>query len=407
MSLATSARASGSPLGSLAEKVVLSAGSRIRVGRLSVHFPDGSSAVFGVAGAEPSAAIRVHDDRFFHRVLFGGEIGLGEAYMDGLWSTDDLVGLLTLLVLNRRKADVRGLAWLGWLARVRNRRRHVARRNTRQQARENIHEHYDLGNEFFRLFLDETMTYSSAVFSREGGSLADAQRNKDRALCEMAEMKAGESVLEIGTGWGGFAMYAAQRHACKVTTISISQEQVALAKKRVTEAGLSSLVDVKFQDYREVTGQFDKIVSIEMFEAVGAEYFETFFRTCAAALRPGGLLCMQVITVPERAFAAQKNGVNWVQKHIFPGGVLPSLAAMERALAPTALLMTDVREIGLHYAVTLRQWRERFVTNVPGVRALGFTDVFIRKWEYYLAACEAGFLTRTIGDVQVRFEKVG
>ena len=212
-----------------------------------------------------------------------------------------------------------------------NRRLHLSRKNTEEQSKHNIHAHYDLGNDFFSLFLDETMTYSSAMFEDPADSLADAQRNKYRRICERAHLGKNDNVLEIGTGWGGLAIFAAGAYGCRVTTVTISQEQFTLATQRVEEAGLSGLVDVKMLDYREVTGQYDKIISIEMFEAVGAEYFETFFMKCDDLLRPGGRLVMQVITVPDRSYRGQLTGVNWIQKYIFPGGILPSLAEMERS----------------------------------------------------------------------------
>ncbi|MEE9284678.1 MAG: cyclopropane-fatty-acyl-phospholipid synthase family protein [Dehalococcoidia bacterium] len=384
--------------------MVRSLASRAREGCLTVEYPDGSISTFGSPTASRTATLRVHSDEFFRRLVLHGEIGFGEAYMDGLWSSDDLVGLVELAILNRRFYSANS-TWLSWLSRLRNRRLHVGRRNTRSKAKENIHAHYDLNNEFFRLFLDETMTYSCAVFSRDDEALADAQLNKYRAVAEKAGLVPGDTVLEIGTGWGGFAMFMAQQFGCQVTTITISEEQHALARQRVEEAGLSDAVRVELRDYRDVPGQFDKIVSIEMFEAVGVEYFETFFKHCDAALRPGGRMCMQVITVPDRSFPAQRDGINWLNKHIFPGGVVPSISAMEQALAPTTLLVTRVDEIGLNYTGTLRRWRHRFLENLPAVRALGFDDRFIRMWEYYLASCEAAFQTRTLCDVQIVFDK--
>lgn len=374
-------------------------------GRLSVEFPDGTAAVVGSPSAQRTGHLRILDDEFFSRVLLHGGIGLGEAYMDGLWSSDDLVELLQLAILHRPRANLSVLSWLMWPSRIYNRRLHHSRRNTQSNSRQNIGEHYDLGNDFFRLFLDETLTYSCAVFSSKDESLAEAQLNKYRALCEKVDLGQDDSVLEIGSGWGGFAIFAAQNYGCKVTTISISQEQVDLARERVEKAGLSSLVDVQFCDYRDIDQQFDKIVSIEMFEAVGAEYYETFFRQCERALRPGGRMSTQVITVPDWAFAAQRDGVNWLSKHIFPGGELPSVGAIEEALTSTTLRTTHVEDIGDHYPGTLRHWRDRFLSNLSAVRSIGFDDRFIRKWEYYLSSCEAAFLTHHISDVQLVMEK--
>ena len=348
--------------------------------------------------------MQARDRSFYRRVIAGGEIGFGEAYQDGLCDSPDLVQLLTLAILNRRAVDLnRGPMRL--FSKRANLRLHRSRANTKERSKDNIHAHYDLGNEFFALFLDETLAYSSAVFAYDGQPLADAQRNKFRRMCEFARIKPGDHALEIGGGWGGFAIYAAKEHGCRVTTITISQEQYDLASKRIEEAGLDGVADVRLMDYRDVEGSFDAIVSIEMFEAVGAEYFETFFRKCASLLKPGGNLAMQVITVPDRNFAAQKSGVNWIQKHIFPGGVLPSLAEMERANAGTGLVVASLDHIGRHYATTLRQWREAFLARLGEVRRQGYDERFIRTWTYYLAACEAGFLTSATDDIQIAFEK--
>ena len=343
-------------------------------------------------------------DSFYRRLLTGGEIGFGEAYQDGLCDSPDMVELIRLAFVNRQAVDLnRGAMRL--LSKRGNLRLHRSRANTAAQSKHNIHAHYDLGNAFFSLFLDETMTYSSAVYERESQPLADAQRNKYRRICELAGLAASDEVLEIGAGWGGFAMFAAREYGCRVTTITISLEQFALASDFVARAGLDSLVDVQYIDYRSVDGSFDKIVSIEMFEAVGAEFFETFFLQSAKLLRPGGRLAMQVITVPDRNFEAQRTGVNWIQKYIFPGGVLPSLAEMERSNRRTGLVITEAHDIGLHYAATLREWRARFWERIDDVRAQGYDERFIRTWDYYLAACEAGFLTRTTQDLQIVFEK--
>jgi cyclopropane-fatty-acyl-phospholipid synthase len=282
---------------------------------------------------------------------------------------------------------------------------HRLRRNTKSQSRRNIAAHYDLGNDFYRLFLDETLTYSSAVFAAEDQSLAEAQRNKYRLIAEGAGLEAGQHVLEIGTGWGGFALYAAGQIGCRVTTITISREQHALATERVREAGLEHLVDIQLRDYRDVTGTYDAIVSIEMIEAVGAEYFETFFRACDAALRPGGRMSLQAITFPDVAYERQLRGANWIQTYIFPGGLCPSLAVIERSTHDTRLLIRRVADIGPHYARTLRAWRANFMSRLDAVRAQGFDDRFIRMWEYYLAISEAGFATGLTQDLQIEFEK--
>ena len=376
----------------------------IKYGSLRIETPNGGP--FEAQGREPgpSGVLQVLGESFYRRVIAGGEVGFGEAYQDGLCDSPDLVELLRLALVNRQAVDLNQGA-MRLLSKWKNLRLHRSRANTVAQSKDNIHAHYDLGNAFFSLFLDETMTYSSAVYEHEGQALADAQRNKYRRICDLAGLTASDDVLEIGTGWGGFAMFAAGEYGCRVTTITISREQFTLASDRVAEAGLDGLVDVQYIDYRDVAGSFDKIVSIEMFEAVGAEFFETFFLQSAKLLRPGGRLAMQVITAPDRNFEAQRKGVNWIQKHIFPGGVLPSLAEMERSNRRTGLAITEAHDIGLHYAATLREWRARFWERIGEVRAQGYDERFIRTWDYYLAACEAGFLTRTTQDLQIVFEK--
>jgi cyclopropane-fatty-acyl-phospholipid synthase len=282
---------------------------------------------------------------------------------------------------------------------------HRRHRNTKAGAARNIAAHYDLGNDFYRLWLDETMTYSSAVFANPGQSLADAQRTKYRIHAERAGLRGGEHVLEIGTGWGGFALYAAGELGCRVTTVTISPAQHALARARVAEAGLEDLVSVELRDYRDVRGTFDAVVSIEMLEAVGAEYYADFFGVIDRVLRPGGKASIQVISFPDDQYRSQLRGANWIQLYIFPGGVLPSLTALERASAGTSLLLTDVRDIRDSYALTLRAWRTRFMDRLDAVRAMGFDDRFIRMWEFYLSISEAGFRTGLTQDYQLVYEK--
>lgn len=394
----------GSAVNGLAKQIALKAASAMRVGQMQVEFPNGNTTTFGKPGSELSANLRILDERFFAKTLMGGEIGFCEGYIDGLWTSDNLPDLFHLAILNRGHLKL-NLSWLSRLSRMRNRKLHLGNRNTQSGSRDNIYAHYDLSNDFFKLFLDETMTYSCAMFPTGESSLAEAQINKYRMMCEKVGLANGDSVLEIGTGWGGFAVFAAKSYGCHVTTITISKEQYELAKERVEKEGLSSLIDVELCDYRYVTGRFDKIISIEMFEAVGAEYFETFFRKCDDVLRPGGQMCMQVITIPHRSFQMHRDGVNWLQKYIFPGGLLPSVAAMEEALAPTRLLVSHVEEIGGHYVKTLATWRDRFLANLPAVRDLGFDERFIRIWDCYLASCQGAFRARSIGDVQIVFDK--
>jgi cyclopropane-fatty-acyl-phospholipid synthase len=394
----------GTLLERAAERVALEAASRIRVGRLTAVLPDGTRRVFGDPAAELAAEIHVHDPAALVRMLVNGETGGGEAYMDGLWSSPDLAALLRFAALNRESLAL-SAGWFRVPAQLLRTVAHRTRRNTLRGSRRNIAAHYDLGNDFYRLFLDETMTYSSAVFATPDQSLADAQRNKYRLMAEGAGLRQGQHVLEIGSGWGGFAAYAAGELGCHVTTITISREQHDLARRRIAEAGLDHLVDVQLRDYREIEGTYDAVVSIEMLEAVGAEYFATFFEACDAALAPGGRLSLQSITFPDATYERQLRGANWIQTYIFPGGLCPSLAVIERATRDTRLLVTSVTDIAGDYVRTLAHWRTRFMARADEVGALGFDERFIRMWEYYLALSEAGFATGISQDLQIVFEK--
>ena len=313
----------GSPSGSCAARLI-----EIHEGSLLVVMPDGVRNRFGDPGSGPSAEMWIHDRAAVRRILVGGDMAAGEAYMDGLWSSPDLAGLLRFGALQREALGL-GTGWWRLPVRLSRAATHRARRNTVRQARQNITAHYDLGNEFYRLFLDEGLTYSSAVFAHPEQSLAAAQREKYRIMAERAGIVAGQDVLEIGSGWGGFALYAAAELGCRVTSITISPAQLALATERVREAGLADRVSVELRDYRDVEGTYDAIVSIEMLEAVGAEYLTTFFEVCDRALRPGGRMSLQSIAFPDVSYEPQRRGANWIQTYIFPGGLLPSLAAIE------------------------------------------------------------------------------
>jgi cyclopropane-fatty-acyl-phospholipid synthase len=387
-----------------AGRIGLAAASRIRTGCLTVQLPDGSRRVFGDRDSTLRGEMHIHDLEALRRLLIGGEIGGGEAYMDGLWSSPDLVALISLAVANR-SALALSKGWWRVPAKAARTVSHRRNRNTRAGARRNITAHYDLGNDFYRLWLDETMTYSSAVFESPEQSLADAQRTKYRRMAELAGLERGQHVLEIGTGWGGFALYAAGTLGCRVTSVTISQAQHDLASQRIAEAGLADRVDVQLRDYRDVQGTFDAVVSIEMLEAVGAEYYRDFFALADRSLKPGGRMSVQVITFPHDAYLAQLRGANWIQRYIFPGGVLPSLAAIESSLEGTQLLVTGVSDIRDSYARTLRTWRTSFFARLDEVRAMGFDERFIRMWDYYLSISEAGFRTGMTQDLQIAFQK--
>ena len=388
-------------LDSWAERVVWRALGGIERGALMVDGPSGQR-VFGPDEEDP-ALLQIHTPRFFRRLVSGGEIGLGEAYMDGDWTTPDLVGLVRLMLANR---DVLGRtpAWASAVSRVRDAVGHRLRTNTVAGSRRNIRAHYDLGNEFFRLFLDERMMYSSAIFARPGDSLEAAQTNKLRTICDKLDLSPGDRVLEIGTGWGGFAAFAAAAYGCRVTTTTISAEQHAYARAVAAAAG--GRIDVLHEDYRALRGRFDKIVSIEMFEAVGIDHYDEFFSACDRLLERDGVMLLQTITVDDWRFADYRRAPNWISKYIFPGAELASVAEILAALARTSRMsLYHAEQIGTHYARTLHAWRERFHARIEQVRAQGFDERFIRMWDLYLGYCEAAFLDRHIGDVQLLLTK--
>jgi cyclopropane-fatty-acyl-phospholipid synthase len=366
---------------------------------LRVVLPDGAVAANGRPGGPTMTIVR---DAFFHRLGAAGKIGFGEAYMSGDWVADDLPGVLRAFA-----ARVESLlpGPLQRLRRVYEPRLPAHERNTVAGAARNISRHYDLSNDMFALFLDRTMTYSAAVFE-PGDTLEAAQIRKYDRLCGLVELAPSDHLLEIGTGWGAFAVHAASTYGCRVTTATISRAQADLARRRVAEAGLQDRVDVVLSDYREIGGRFSKIVSIEMLEAVGEEYWPVFFSTCDRLLAPGGAIGLQTITMPHRRYVASRHTYSWVHKYIFPGGLIPSREAIDRALREASSLgVTGAAEIGHHYATTLRHWRERFLVQRDRVHELGFDTTFVRMWEFYLAYCEAGFATGALGNAQLRLAR--
>lgn len=385
----------------MARRAVFGLLERLASGTLTVRCSDGTF-VFGVPGTEPAGWIDVHDERMFLRVVTAGDIGLGEAFVGGEWTSPDLVDVLRVLVRNQDLVDDRGFSLLAVLPRTLEWLRHRLRANSRRGSRRNIAHHYDLGNEFYRLFLDRSLGYSCALYSAAGDSLEAAQQRKYDTVCRKLQLRPSDHVLEIGTGWAGLAIHAASRYGCRVTTTTISNAQFAWASERVAALGLDDRIRVLPLDYRELNGTYDKIMSIEMFEAVGARHYDTFFARCDHLLAAEGAMLLQTITVPDRRFDAYRRRRDWIQKHVFPGAELASIAAILASLARvTRLQLVHAEEIGWHYALTLRAWRERFLAARAEVRALGFGDRFLRMWEYYFSSCEAAFAEGSIGDMQL------
>ena len=366
--------------------------------RLDLVMPSGECVRIGGPGRAHALA-QIHDDRFFLRLLLRGEMGAGESFVAGDWSADSDDALVEVVRVFLRGTGSRGVeSPLTRLVQLPSLARHRRAANTLGGSQRNIHAHYDLGNDFYRLFLDEeTFAYSCAIYPAP--SLADAQRAKLDRLCDWLDLSPRDHLLEIGCGWGGMAIHAARTRGCKVTAITLSREQHAHASAAVARAGLADRISIELRDYRTATGTFDKIVSIEMLEAVGYEYLPHYFEICARLLRPGGLLALQSITMPDERFAAYRKRVDWMQTYIFPGSLIPSVPVVERAAAGT-FRITRTDDIGPHYAPTLREWRRRFVAALPRVRAK-FDEPFIRMWLLYLAFSEAAFEERTLHNHQL------
>lgn len=379
-------------------------------GELLVHDTLGSTRLGQrdrALDAPATVTLHVSDPEFYRHVALNGSVGAGEAYMDGLWHCNDLVALIRLLVRNRDLLDAMegGSARVGgWLLKA----GHRLRRNTHRGARRNIAAHYDLGNPLFRLFLDENLMYSSAIFASEDESLEVAAERKLARICEKLDLRSSDHVVEIGTGWGGFALHAARRHGCRVTTTTISREQFELAQARVASAGLADKVTVLFEDYRSLSGHFDKLVSIEMVEAIGHQYLKTYFKKCADLLKPNGLALIQAITIEDQRYQQALHSVDFIKRHIFPGSFIPCVSALvNHSAAHSDLRLINLEDIGVSYGLTLRHWRQRFLEQREAVRALGYDDRFMRMWEFYLAYCEGGFIERAIGNVQLLFARPG
>ncbi|NKB90443.1 MAG: methyltransferase domain-containing protein [Acidobacteria bacterium] len=368
-------------------------------GGLAVTFPDGRRVAYGDATAAP-VALHIDSWWFIWRVATGGDIGFAECFMRGEWRTDDLTALIQLFADDR---DAMGASSSdpSWPRRMFERWLHWTRRNTPQGNRRNIAAHYDLGNEFFELFLDDSMTYSCGIFDSPETTLEQAQRCKIDAVIERAGVEHGDDVLEIGSGWGQLAMVLAREHACQVTTITQSEEQAIYVRALAHSEGLSDRIHVKLSDYRDIDGEYDRIVSVEMLEAVGHDNLSTYFEVCRRRLRAGGQAAIQVITIQDHLYDEYRTSSDFIRRYIFPGGHLPSLAALHEAIGGAGLEINYVTDIGPHYARTLREWRDRFAANADRLRAMSFDDRFQRTWEYYFAYCEAGFRAGMLGDLHI------
>ncbi len=378
-------------------------------GSLKMRLPDGEEMSYGT-GDEISAQIQVHDWNFFRKCAFYGDIGFGESFIDGDWGSKDLTKVIEWMLLNvenhptlmgehRKRKTVNFFKFF-------NRLGHLLRPNTLRGSRKNITSHYDLSNDFFKLFLDSTTTYSSAYFKDGAGSLEEAQLAKYNTLCKKLRLKSTDEVLEIGCGWGGFALYAAQNYGCKMTAITISQKQYEYTRKAIHDAGLSLRVDIQLKDYRHLHGRFDKILSIEMIEAVGDKFLKTFFKKLHQLLKPEGILALQMILSPDHRYESFKKNVDWIQKHIFPGSLLPSMGAIQKNMNRSGTLnLFDFEDITPSYVKTLLVWQENFNANLEKVHALGFDDAFIRKWNYYFCYCAGAFNMRNISVAQAVFSR--
>ncbi|MDH4165445.1 MAG: cyclopropane-fatty-acyl-phospholipid synthase family protein [Gammaproteobacteria bacterium] len=402
--------AEGGWLQRLGKRLFLRALSKIQLGELTVVVPaTGEQHVFGrrTAGCDLHATLEVLHPQTFADAAFGGTVGGGEAYIRGFWRADDLTALVRMFVANREAME----SFEGAAACVSDPLRRVLHwfnRNSMDGSRRNIAAHYDLGNDLFALFLDETMLYSCAVFEREDASLHEAQLAKLDRICRRLRLSPGDHLLEIGTGWGGLALHAAQQYGCRVTTTTISREQHDWAQQKFAAAGLlqSGQVTLLLEDYRNLTGTYDKLVSVEMIEAVGAQYLDTYLARCSSLLRPDGAMLLQAITIQDQVYEQALKSVDFIQRFIFPGSFIPSVTAIVGSLRrATDMKVFHLEDIGPHYATTLRKWRENFLARLAQVRQLGYPDSFIRMWDFYLCYCEGGFLERQIGDVQMLLTK--
>jgi cyclopropane-fatty-acyl-phospholipid synthase len=376
--------------------------------RGNINIVEGESrTVFGEASDREtlSATVYVNDTRFYTDMFFGGSIGAGESYMAGFWRCDDLTQLIRIIIMNRNVFNQFDGGPAKLTAPI-HRLLHFLRNNTKEGSRKNIAAHYDLGNDFYSLFLDETMTYSCAIFNPPGCSLAEASIEKYDRICRKLDLSPGDHVLEIGAGWGGFAIHAAKQYGCRVTTTTISRQQYEFARQRIWESGLNDRIELLSKDYRDLEGKYDRVVSIEMIEAVGHNYLDTFLKCCSERLKDDGLMLLQCITIEDHAYEAHIRSADFIKRYIFPGSFIPSIRALSRSVAgSTDLRIADIEDITAHYVTTLSTWRERFFKHIGEVQDMGYPQSFINMWEYYLCYCEAGFAERYLGDIQMLLTK--
>ncbi len=399
----------GGPSSALMRRTIHQTLARLHHGRITV-IEGAERATYGSPAADDlQATIHVLSPELYQAVAFGGILGSADAYIAGHWTCDDLTALIRILLRNEDALDRLGALWrrlvMPIFATLSDGFRPWLNANGRAASKRHISAHYDLGNDFYRLWLDETMSYSCGIFTNESTTLHGAQVAKLDRICRRLELSPRDHLLEIGTGWGGLALHAAQYYGCRVTTTTISREQYRFASQRIADAGLAHQVTVLECDYRDLRGQYDKLVSVEMLEAIGWRAYPRFFDICARMLKPHGRMLLQTITIADRYYEAAKRQTDFIKKYIFPGSCIPSVAAVQSAAARTDLTLRELVDIGPHYATTLARWRERFHANVAAIRSLGMSESFIRKWHFYLCYCEAGFEEQTLGDIQALFSK--
>ncbi len=378
---------------------------KIEIGHISV-IERSKKFSFGKKG-ELNVTLTVHDSRFYGALAFGGSIGVSEAFMQRFWSVNDLTKLIRIMAINQNMMDqLEGLfnIFLKPLLKC----LHYLNQNSVKGSQINIAKHYDLGNDFFSLFLDATMMYSSAIFKNSYDSLYKGSIHKLEIICQGLELNYKDHIIEIGSGWGGFAIYAAQHYGCRVTTITISKEQYNYVKQKIKDLKLAHKITILFSDYRHLKGQYDKLVSIEMLEAVGYKYYDTYFKACADLLKPDGLAFIQTITITDQRYEKAKRSVDFIQRYIFPGSCIPSITALQNSITQSSdLKILSIQDIGAHYARTLALWRKSFFKRLKEVKALGFDDIFIRMWHFYLSYCEGGFKEKVISDIHLKLVKPG